>query len=316
MKKIVTIILALIIALAVVSLLKDEIIKSVVISSIEKSTGAKASIAGFSLSLLRQTSEIRGFKIYNPKGFAQGLLMDLPYVKVNLDAQALFKKELHLRELTIELQELDLVKNKQGQLNVDALKVSKEPANKKEQVAQKKEMPLTIDVLNLKIGRIVSKDYTQQGEPLVDVYDINIQKSYRNITSVNQLVLLVLTEPMKSAGIRGAKIYSLAALTGVGFVPVVVGATLFGKASGEETVDFNYSRVYDAALRVIKRSGTIKNESKETGVINAAVNGAAISIDITESDKKTRIKVSARKYFLPKPEIANGIIYRIKEELK
>jgi|GEM_PF-1936907 len=60
----------------------------------------------------------------------------------------------------------------------------------------------------------------------------------------------------------------------------------------------------------------VKNANKETGVINAGINNAAVTVDITRADGKTRIKVSARKYFLPKPEIARGIIYRIKEELK
>jgi hypothetical protein len=177
-------------------------------------------------------------------------------------------------------------------------------------------MPMRIDTLNLKIGKIVSKDYTASGEPLINVNDVNIQKTYKNITSINQLILLILTEPMKSAGIKGAKIYGLAALTGVGFVPIAVGSTIFGKASNEEILNFNYNKVYDAALKVITKSGTVKNASKETGVINANVNDATVTVDITQVDGGSKIKVSARKYFLPKPEAASGIIYKIKEELK
>lgn len=317
MKKKLKILIVLIIVLLVIGLLKDQIIKTIVIASIEKTVGTKTSIAGFSLSLFKQTVEMKEFKMYNPAGFPKGLLIDLPYVEVNLDVEALFKKELHLRELTVELRELDLVKNKQGQLNVDALKVSKEPEAKKPAAsAKKEEMPMRIDVLNLSIGKIVSKDYTASGEPAISVRDVNIQKTYKNITSINQLILLILTEPMKSAGIKGAKIYGLAALTGVGFVPIAVGSTILGKDNTEETVDFNYDKVYDTALKVISKSGTVKNANKETGVISASVNNAAVTVDITRADGKTRIKVSARKYFLPKPEIASGIIYRIKEELK
>jgi len=317
MKKIATVIVVVIIALFIIGLVKDQIIKSIVTAAIEKNTGTKAAIGGFSLGLLTHSVEIKNFKMYNPSGFPQGLLIDLPYAKVDLDVPAFFKKELHLRELTVELRELDLVKNKQGEMNVDALKVSKERETRKPvSSAKKEEMPMRIDTLNLKIGKIVSKDYTASGEPLISVNDVNIQKTYKNITSISQLILLILTEPMKSAGIKGAKIYGLAALTGVGFVPIAIGSTIFGKSSNEEILNFNYNKVYDAALKVITKSGAIKNASKETGVINANVDNATVMVDITQVNGGSKIKVSARKYFLPKPEIASGIIYKIKEELK
>jgi len=317
MKKMLTAIVILLIALFIVGLVKDQIIKAIITSTIEKTVGTKTSIGGFSLSLLTHTVEIKNFKMYNPAGFPEGLLIDLAYAKVNLDVQALFQKELHFKELTVELRELDLVKNKQGEMNVDALKVSKKrEAQKPVSSAKKEEMPMRIDILNLKIGKIVSKDYTASDDPAINVHDVNIQKTYKNITSINQLILLILTEPMKSAGIKGAKIYSLAALTGVGFVPIAVGSTIFGKASNEEILNFNYNKVYDAALKVITKSGTVKNANKETGVINAEVNNATVTVDITQVDGGAKIKVSARKYFLPKPEVASGIIYKTKEELK
>lgn len=314
MKKIVTIIVIIIITLFILGLVKDKIIKTIVTVAIEKTVGAKTTIGGFSLSLITHTAEIKNLKIYNPPDFPKGLLLNLAYAKVDLDVSALSKNELHLRELTVELRELGLVKNKEGVLNIDALKVSKE--RKPEEIsAEKKEMAMRIDILNLDIGKIVSKDYSVSGEPLVKVYDINIKKTYKNITNPRQLALLILTEPMKSAGIKGAKIYGLAALTGVGFVPIAVGSTILGKDSNEEIVDFNYNKVYDAALKAITKSGAVKSANKEAGIINADVNNATVTVYITQADKGAKIKVSARKYFLPKPEIASGIIYQIKEEI-
>lgn len=315
MKKILTIIIIIIVTLFILAITKDQIIKTIVATAIEKTVGAKTSIGSFSLSLLTHTVEIKDFKMYNPPGFAKGLLLDLVYVKVNLDVQAFFKKELHLRELTVKLRELVLVKNKEGELNVDALKVSKG----KEQTAaagKKEQMPMRIDILNLNIGKIVSKDYTASGEPLIKVYDINIQKTYKNITNPHQLAMLILTEPMKSAGIKGAKIYGLAALTGVGFVPIVVGTTILGKDSVQEIFDFGFDKAYDAALGVLTKSGNIKNANKETGMITASSNGAEITVVVTNEGSKSKVKVSARKYFLPKPDIASGILYKIKEELE
>ena len=316
MKKLITIIIILVVMLFILAVAKDQIVKTIVATAIEKTVGAKISIGSFSLSLLTHTLEMKDFKMYNPSGFPKGLLIDLAYIRVDLDVPALLKKELHLRELTVELQELDLVKNKEGQLNVDSLKVSEDEEPEKTAIPAKEEMPLRIDILNLNIGKIVSKDYTASGEPLVKVYDININKTYKNITSLRQLVMLILTEPMKSAGIKGAKIYGLAALTGVGFVPIAVGTTIMGKDNAQETFAVGFNKAYDAALNVLTKSGTIKNANEQVGSISASVKGIEVTVRITEDGNKAKIKVSARKYFLPKPEIASGVIHQIKEELK
>lgn len=313
MKKIVTIVLIVLVALFIIGLAKNQIIKSFVVSAIKQTTGTDVSMGSFSLNIFTQTAEIKNFKIYNPAGFPKGILLDLTRAKISLDVPALFRNKLHIKELTIELKELDLVKNKQKELNVDSLKVTKEG---KESTARKEQMPMQIDILHLSIGKIVSKDYSSSATPQIDVYDVNMKKTYKNITSVQQLVVLILTESMKAGGIKGAQIYGIAMLTGVGFVPIAVGSTLLGRDNTEEDLDFNYNKVYDVTLKVITKSGRIKNSNKETGIISAEVDNAAVNVYITQADRGSKIKVSARKYFIPKPEIAKGIIYRVKEELR
>jgi hypothetical protein len=55
---------------------------------------------------------------------------------------------------------------------------------------------MQIDLFTLSIGKIVYKDYTIGTEPGVRVYDVNRHKSYKNISTVQQLALLMLAEPM------------------------------------------------------------------------------------------------------------------------
>ena len=71
----------------------------------------------------------------------------------------LLKKKVHLKEVRIHLNEFVIVKNKDGEVNLDKLKaVKKEPA---EGTARKKETPppkaqqgkMQIDLLSLKIGK-------------------------------------------------------------------------------------------------------------------------------------------------------------------
>jgi membrane protein implicated in regulation of membrane protease activity len=318
MKKIIIIATIIIIALFIASLIKDQIIKSAVSVLATQVTGARVDINGFSLGVLKQSVRISGFKMYNPKGFSDGILMDLPKVAVDYDLISLLKGKLHLRLAEVDLKEIALENNKEGKLNVDSLKIAQQQEAKaaKEKKAAK-QMPMQIDVLNLQMGRIVLRDYTAGKEPSVKVYDINLKKSYNNITSASQLAALILTEPMKHAGIKGAGIYGAALLTGVGVVPVAIVSALAGKDSVQQNLNIPIDNLYDISLRVLKRIGKVTKEDKAGGIIDAEVNGVSATLKLKkESPKNTQITISARKYMLPKPEVASGILYQITQDLK
>jgi hypothetical protein len=315
MKRILIVVVVIIVAILVIGALKDQIIKSVVTVAATQITGAPVHIDGFSLGIMSQSVRISGFKMYNPSGFSHGILLDLPTAYVKLDLGALLKQKLHLVSAEIELKEMGLEKNKEGKLNVDELKVVKQEPKKEAKPA--KQMPMQIDVLKLGMGRIVVKDYTSGAEPTVKVFDINLHKNYKDITSAQQLAALILAEPMKSAGIQGAKIYGVAMLAGVAVLPVAVVATFAGKDSASQEFASSIDKVYEASLQAIKQKGSISKENKATGVISATVDSAQITVKIRKGkDNKTEVVASARKYLLPKPEIAGGILYDISEKLK
>jgi hypothetical protein len=151
----------------------------------------------------------------------------------------------------------------------------------------------------------------------VQVYDINLNKSYKNITSAQQLAGLIITEPMKQAGIKGAKIYGISALAGVAILPAAIAITFAGRDSAQQDFDAAVSDLYNAASEVLNRSGKVAREDKTTGVIIASVNGADVTVKLKKvSERKTRVTISARKYILPRPEVASGILYQISGKIK
>ena len=315
MKKIIVWVAVVVIAIFTLGVIKDQIIKSVVTVAASTVTGAPVHIDGFSLGVFNQTVRISGFKIYNPRGFSRGILADLPKINVTIDLGALFKQRLHLVKVEVELRELGLEKNKEGKLNVDALKVTNE--GKKEETSKSEQMPVQIDMLKLGMGRIVAKDYSLAGEPVVNVYDINVHKVYKNITSAQQLAALILTEPMKAAGIRAAKIYGAAMLAGAAVLPVAVAFTFAGKDSAQQDYALPFDKVYEASLAVLKQRGQVNKEDKATGVISGTENSCEVTLKIIKkADNQTQVTISARKYFLPKPEIAAGVLYEVSEKLK
>jgi len=316
MKKILIVLAIVVISILALGILKDTIIKSVITVVATQLTGAPVHIDGFSLGVFNQTVRISGFKMYNPKGFPRGTLVYLSKINVSYDLGAFFKNRLHLPNAEIELEELGLIKNAEGKLNVNELKVMKQEAKKEVKAKPSGQMPMQIDTLKLGIGKIVSKDYSPGKEPVVYVYDVNIHKTYKNITSVQALAALILVEPMKAAGIQGAQIYGIAMAAGVAVLPVGIAATFAGKDSARQEFAASFENAYDASLAVLKRKGKV-TEDRLVGLITGEVDSAKVKIQIKKKAvDQVEIIVSARKFMLPKPKIAGGVLYEIAEKLK
>ena len=191
MKKFLIVIGIVVFFLVGIAIIKNQIIKSVVTKVASGIIGAPVHMDSFSLNILSSTIHISGFKIYNPSGFPEGILVSCPKIKVIYDRATIFKQKRHFLLVEIELKEMGLTKNKEGKLNVDSLKIVQQPKSSEP-------IPMQIDLLTLSVGKIVYKDYTIGTEPSVRVYDVNKQKSYKGIPSAQQLALLVLAEPMKT----------------------------------------------------------------------------------------------------------------------
>jgi hypothetical protein len=72
------------------------------------------------------------------------------------DRTALFKKKLHFIMVNVELEVMEIAKNKEGKLNVDSLKIVRQPDSSPL-------FPLQIDLLTFSIGQLVYKDFSVRG---------------------------------------------------------------------------------------------------------------------------------------------------------
>ncbi|MFA4990259.1 MAG: DUF3568 family protein [Candidatus Omnitrophota bacterium] len=316
MKKKTRVIILAFVFLFVFCLARDFLIKSLIGSLATRITGTPVSVGGLSLSVIRQSIKISNFKMYNPKGFPKDILADIPRMSVSWDLAALIKGRLHLRQLELEIKEIGMVKNKEGKLNVDSLKISAEKPDEKKKKKPAKQLPIQIDIVELGMGRVISRDYSVEGQPVIKVYDINLKKSYKNIASAQQLAVLIITEPLKTAGIEGLKVYGVSMLAGVAALPVMAAFTFTAKDYAQENFNVDMERAYNAGLKAIQAAGRVISENRVGGIISAEVNGARVTLRLKKlSEKTTQVNISARKLGFPKPEIASGVMYRLKEEL-
>lgn len=320
MKKILIIPALIVCVLAGVVVLKDPIIKSAITIAAQQITGAPISIGKFHFGILNQTIVIENFKMFNPKGFSKNKLLDLPKIHISYNLSALAKKKLHLSVVEIELKEMLLEKNKDGQLNVDTLKMAQKQDKKdytKKENKPAPAMPLQIDNLKLEIGKIVSLEHSAKKEqPSILVYDVALNKEYKNIASAQQLAALIISEPMKAAGIRGAQIYGVAMLAGTAILPVAIAATFIAKDHATADFTSNIDNAFEASLEALKYLGKVTKENKDKGTIEGEVSGAQIIIKIKENEnRKINISVAAKKHLLPKPEVAGGVLYVIEQKI-
>lgn len=317
MKKLFIILAALVL---LVTLVKDQIIKAVVISQARKIMGVKVEIGSLGVSLIHQGIRIKELKVHNPAGFPDDLMVDIPEISIDYDLPAFLKGKLHLPLVVVHLKEMIVVRNKEGKLNVDSLKVAQEGKDAKGKSKEEKEamqFKLQMDVVTLNLGKVVVKDYSKGEPPAIQGYDLGVNKTFKNVKSAEQFATLILVEAMGPTALKNAAIYTAASALGVAFLPVGIAGVIMADDSGSADYDVNTDKAYSAALAVMRKAGQVTKENKEQGVIKGKVNGANVDIQVNKRDRnKTTVQVAARKYMLPKPEIAEGVLYQIGEALK
>jgi hypothetical protein len=142
-------------------------------------------------------------------------MLDMPIVYVDYDIGDLFKGKLHFKHLKIYLSEFFVVKDANGRLNLDAFKLAK--GKKEEAPAEKKaakSLPLKIDILDLKIGKVIYKDYSKGAKPEVREFNVDINERYKNITDINSFARLLVVRALANTAISRLTGFDVGALKG------------------------------------------------------------------------------------------------------
>ncbi len=222
MKKIRLIAIGFLIFIVIIVAGKNVIVKAAVTTGVKAATGLSLSIKKMKIGILSTLIGIDELKLYNPKGFEDPVMADIPEVYVDYRLGAFFKKKVHLDEVRLHLKEFVVVKNKDGRLNLDSLtsigaaEETKEGTQKKKEAPQKKSKAaapkIKIDLLKLKIDKVYYKDYSKGGTPSVKEFNVNIDVTYENITDPKALVNLIVVKAMANTTISRLTNFDLAPL--------------------------------------------------------------------------------------------------------
>lgn len=220
MKKILTSVLILILIFFVgIFLIKDTAAKIAVERGAEMVTGLKLRVGSFNIGILRTLVGIKSLKLYNPYGFEDKIMLDMPEIYVDYDLGAIFKNKIHLNDVRIDLKEFIVEKNAEGELNLDALKPVQDEGTKTDSKAEPKtgkkgKMPeIQIDNLQLKIGRVIYKDYSKGGTPSIQEFNVNLNERYQNINDPAKLVSLIVVKALMNTSIAKLTDFDLGSLS-------------------------------------------------------------------------------------------------------
>ena len=249
MKKIFIVIAVVPVLLAALVLARNMIAKIAVSVGVKSITGLGLNINTMNVGIPNTVIDIEGMKLLNPPGFKDTIMVDIPEIYVNYDLRAFLKKNVHLKELKIDLKEFVVVKNEGGKLNLDSLKAVRAGAEEKaSQEKKEKAQPpgFKIDVLKLKIGKVIFKDYSQGSPPKVMTFDVNIDEQYENITDPEALVKLIVVKALINTTIARLTNFNLASVT-KDVSHILSGAIQISKDAVQKTLDTVEETVKDAA---------------------------------------------------------------------
>ncbi|MBU0468117.1 MAG: hypothetical protein KKD07_07670 [Candidatus Omnitrophica bacterium] len=324
MKKPIKLIVILVVLIFTLGLLKNILAKAAVQVGAKAVLGVDSSIKKFSIGILNQSIDIREFKLSNPKGFDDDVLIDLPQATVKYDLLGLLKGKLHCQLVVLNLKEVVVIKNKEGLMNTDELTIAKQqkaqaeqpPEEQKPQKQEKsKEMPMQLDKVVLTIGKVVYKDYSKGGDPEIKIFDVGIKdKEYTDITSAQELASLIFAASLKSTAIKSAAMYGATAVLGVGLLPVGVAGVLTSKDSAQADFNVSFEDAFKASEAISNDIGTNVEVKKDIGQIEFQIGKTKVKVLVEKlENKKISITVSARKLMIPRRQEAEGVLYKIKE---
>ncbi len=180
--------------IAIVMVGRNFIIKKVIVKGVEALAGVPVEIEKVNMGF-NHTFEINSLKIFNPDGFPGAMMIEIPRVFVDYDLGGFFGNRVHLNKIAIEVQELLVVLNEQGKLNLNALTLlmPKPGTGKSPEVK--------IDEFSVKIGKVGYKSFfAPLGKKTMEFHP-DIEETFKDVTNPSALSGQILKKILSRIGI-------------------------------------------------------------------------------------------------------------------
>ncbi|HBA83121.1 MAG TPA: hypothetical protein DCZ95_03410 [Verrucomicrobia bacterium] len=185
---------------------RNMVVRKMAIRAVEQATDFQLDVGTVQVGLFRPTFDIEQVALLNPEDFPEKTAFDIRRIHVRYDFKSLFGDRLHLREVVLDIPTAVMVVKEDGESNLDRLRQAgsagaeekSEPSTEEkssEPEESKAPRSLQIDRLVLKLGRVNMHRYVEgQATPEVKTYDLKIDRTFDDVTSLQQVAGLVAAE--------------------------------------------------------------------------------------------------------------------------
>ena len=277
---------------------KDWVLKEGVEQAVTRLTGFKTKLEDLKYDF-PATIQIKGLKINNPAGFNQKTFVDIPEIYASLALKELLKgKRIHIREVRLNIQEVNIEKKADGVSNIELLSSVGGKAPKQADATsapapaeQKPAMPFLLNKLELTVRNVGFEDRSGVTGPIAVVpkklsVDLNLQKEiFTDIKDPKMLVNVIVVKILNSA--------TLGKLLAID-PQKLLGENLSGALSaGQELVGKNAAALSQGIGNVAGQATALVDQSqvsqKAEQLLKGSVGGAKGALGETTSAVKDQV---------------------------
>jgi hypothetical protein len=178
---------------------KNLIVRRLLEKGTENTLGLRIAMDDLDVALLGTHLRIKDLRIYNPAGFEEKEMAYVPLIYIVCDPAEYFKsKKLHFYFFDLNVERFNIVKNKEGSVNIEQIKCVKS----KEQLRSKKKTSFYIEIFRLNLGDIYYIDHSKGYIPKPKIYHLGIKdETFSNIDSPDDITKLVILKVLENTEI-------------------------------------------------------------------------------------------------------------------
>lgn len=181
---------------------KSVLIKHAVQVGIKKAIGINTSIDKINIGLFQSTIQIKGLTIYNPEGFKGETLAKVPLIYLDYEPGPLLHHKMHCTKMKINVNEITIVRNEIGEVNLNRLKSIAEETGSPQKAKKKKETEVKIDKLILTVDHVKFVDYSKGERPKQLTIPIGLNREeFKNLNSTEEIIRVIVLKTIVSAGL-------------------------------------------------------------------------------------------------------------------
>jgi uncharacterized protein involved in outer membrane biogenesis len=146
--------------------------------------------------------EARDLQLLNPPEFRERKFVDSPLLTVDYRTLSMLRGAPHIKELTLNVREVVIVKNEKGQTNAGLIQSRASSANSPgsgKKTAGQRKTPYRLDLLRVHIGTVIIKDFSK-AQPTERRITLNRDMTFENITESSSVSALVMRSVLGPVG--------------------------------------------------------------------------------------------------------------------